>query len=134
MNCNLQHTDDKLTCPDCGFSMKFRPGRVLRNCPVLSEKDPSFSYKKLDIPELPTLWEQAKHLTGDLVSWGVAGFTVPEKQERERRLEICQGCEKFTGQRCSECGCQCSWASWLETKTCPHPDGDKWKKEQNAQP
>lgn len=115
MNCNLEHIDDQLVCSKCGFSMKYRSGNILRNCDSAPK------------PELPGLIEQAKHLAGDLYQWGKGGFQIVEKTERERRLEICQACELFTDGRCSKCGCACAWSSFLDTKTCPHPDGDKWK-------
>lgn len=77
--------------------------------------------------KLPSITEQVVHFASDMTKWAASGFAITDQSEKDRRLSICQGCEKYTGTRCSECGCQCSWASWLETKDCPL---GKWKKEQ----
>lgn len=114
MNCNLQKQDGKLVCSRCGFSMKYREGNVLRNC----SSGPK--------PELPSFTEQLAHLAKDLTQWGASGFQIPPKPERDRRVEICRGCDLYVDGRCSKCGCACAWGAFLESKSCPHPDGDKW--------
>ncbi len=115
MNCNFIEQEGRLVCTRCGVNIKFIPGKVLRNC----DAGPK--------PELPSITEQVVHFASDMTKWAASGFAITDQSEKDRRLSICQGCEKYTGTRCSECGCQCSWASWLETKDCPL---GKWKKEQ----
>jgi len=123
MNCIFTKQDDRLVCTQCGFSMRYREGNVLRNCTA----DQNHPAEK--VPEFPSLAQQAIHFASDMIQWGQAGFPVSKRDERERKIEICRGCEMFADGRCSECGCACGWASFLETKQCPHPSGDKWEKD-----
>lgn len=115
MLCEFDTDQKNLKCKRCGFSVVNRGLGVLRNC----DAGPK--------PELPSITEQVVHFASDMTKWAASGFAITDPSEKDRRLSICQGCEKYTGTRCSECGCQCSWASWLETKDCPL---GKWKKEQ----
>jgi hypothetical protein len=49
------------------------------------------------------------------------------KDEQQRRLSICEGCELFTDGKCSACGCgMTDKVIWLELD-CPHPKGSRWK-------
>lgn len=107
MNCDFKKENDRLVCSRCGFTLPVIDRQVLRNCGSSKQ------------PELPSLASQAVHLVSDMAKWAVKGFPVVERDEKERRLGICQSCPLFTGARCSECGCQCAWSSWLETKECP---------------
>ena len=118
MNCDLQKQESQLVCTRCGFRMKYIPGKVLRNCSIGEESKP---------PEFPSLGEQMVHFASDMVQWAGAGFPVSAREERERKAAICRACDWFENGRCRECGCACGWASFLETKTCPHKDGDKWE-------
>lgn len=47
------------------------------------------------------------------------------EEEAERRLEICKGCEYFSGSTCSQCGCFMSWKKIFTTERCPL-DPPKW--------
>lgn len=116
MNCTFEQQENRLVCTRCGVSIKYMPGNVLRNC----DAGPK--------PELPPITEQVMHLASDLTKWAVSGFQTNDQTEMERRLEICRSCDKFTGSRCSECGCQCNWSSWLKTKECPL---GKWEKKED---
>lgn len=41
------------------------------------------------------------------------------KEERDRRLAICQRCEFFNGRSCEKCGCIAKWKTKLATESCP---------------
>ena len=126
MNCDFKKTGDRLVCTRCGFSMRYIAGDVYRNCKDDTE---DVSSSRLEALKFPSLAEQAIHFASDMIQWGQAGFPVSKRDERERRIEICRSCETFVDRRCSACGCACGWASFLETKQCPHPSGDKWEKD-----
>ena len=40
-------------------------------------------------------------------------------EERNRRLEICHGCEHFNAPRCNLCGCFMNYKATLLTSDCP---------------
>lgn len=105
MNCEFQHIDNQLICPHCKFSMPYVEGKVVRNCANWHSQ--------------PSIAQKAVNLAGDLGKWAAAGFPVSAEEERNRKLSICQKCDRFDGQKCRECGCICSWATWLDTKKCP---------------
>lgn len=106
-NCDFEKQPDTMTCRNCGFTTRRREGAILRNC----TSEPA--------PELPSLVSQVGHLVSDMAKWVSEGLPVVNRNEKERRLSICKACPLYTGTRCSECGCQCGWAAWLETKDCP---------------
>lgn len=63
-----------------------------------------------------------------------AGSPKASQEVIDNRLAICQQCDKFSGSRCTVCGCGCSGSktflnklSWADQE-CPHPDGAKWGK------
>jgi len=129
MKCDLQEKEGRLVCAKCGFTMRYIEGRVYRECDASNDESEEMSSSRLEALKFPSLAEQAIHFASDMIQWGQAGFPVSKRDERERRIEICRGCEMFVDGRCSECGCACGWASFLETKQCPHPNGDKWEKD-----
>lgn len=52
------------------------------------------------------------------------------KEEANRRLDICKGCDKITSfmgkPQCSICYCFVEPKTKLIDQSCPHPDGPKW--------
>lgn len=75
--------------------------------------------------EYPSLIEQAKSLGAAVM--GVAGDllrgepVLVSREEKDRRLAICQECEFFdAGQaRCTRCGCFTGIKDWLASQSCP---------------
>lgn len=95
--------------------------------PIIIEVDDSELALKM-----PSLYKQFKNLTleaGKTLK-NIAAGAAPNvsQEERERRLSICKGCEKYDTERarCSLCGCLMKFKTYLASATCPHPDGDKW--------
>lgn len=65
------------------------------------------------------------------------GFALVDQESKDKRLEICRSCDKYTespmGPQCKECGCllniKTGWASeecplkkWLAEKSAPKSD------------
>jgi hypothetical protein len=70
-----------------------------------------------------SLAQKAKNLAragGRVVKAVVKGRrVVVSDEERDSRLEICQGCEFFSGMTCLKCGCIALFKSRLATEHCP---------------
>jgi hypothetical protein len=53
-----------------------------------------------------------------------------EREESDRRMKICQGCENFVssdaGPKCGICKCFLGAKTRLVDQECPHPKGSKW--------
>ena len=85
--------------------------------------------------KMPSLYKQFKNLTleaGKTVKNIATGSAASVSQkERERRLAICNSCEKYDQKkaRCSLCGCKMNFKTYLASASCPHPEGDRWKLE-----
>jgi hypothetical protein len=69
--------------------------------------------------KMPSLLQQAANFTGTMIDFAKDGFRTVDDAERTRRLEVCQTCERFTGQRCSSCGCFTNFKSWIGVADCP---------------
>jgi hypothetical protein len=91
--------------------------RVLQQDPLIMVVDDG----KTD--QAPSLLEKISNLTQagsrvvQTVLSGQQALALPE--EIERRLEICQGCDFFTGKTCKKCGCFIRFKSKLATEHCP---------------
>lgn len=67
----------------------------------------------------PPAMEQAGNLSRALWDWTVSGFSMASEVERNRRLEICTGCEFFAAGRCRKCGCFTQPKAAIKTSHCP---------------
>jgi hypothetical protein len=47
------------------------------------------------------------------------GLQTLAVDDYERRLEICEGCERRRGNRCLECGCNLAWKARGKAFACP---------------
>ncbi len=73
--------------------------------------------------QMPSVATQAKNLIG-AASKAILNPKAVSKEERERRLAICNACEFLVdGKRCAKCGCTVNWKSRLEAWHCPI---EKW--------
>lgn len=52
------------------------------------------------------------------------GKLVLEELQIKNRLDICSGCEYFTGARCKACGCFVKLKAALASESCPY---NKWE-------
>lgn len=73
----------------------------------MAEKEPE--------TEGPGLLKMASNFAKSAVSHVKSGMAHVSEEEKQRRLSICDLCDKKKGNRCSECGCvlqiKTSWAS-----------------------
>ena len=79
--------------------------------------------------QLPPLWIRGVNLAGAFARWAGAGFKMRTQEQIDERLAICQACDKFNGDACSVCGCNCNATGLLNklalaSESCPE---GKWK-------
>ena len=60
------------------------------------------------------------------IKWAASGaakaakaLTMPETEESKARLEVCKGCEEWTGKSCKVCGCFVSLKVKIPEEKCP---------------
>lgn len=53
----------------------------------------------------------------------ILGVGIADEAKIRARLKICQGCDKFKGGRCAECGCYTRFKTRLAKEQCPL---EKW--------
>jgi hypothetical protein len=58
-----------------------------------------------------------------------------EEEEKNTRIKTCNSCENMevflSKKRCKVCLCFIEAKASLTDQTCPHPNGDKWLKEES---
>jgi hypothetical protein len=71
--------------------------------------------------QMPSLWQQAKNLTKSVVEHVKTGAAEVTPEEKQARLDICNGCEFFNKEnnRCKKCGCMMLVKSAWESASCP---------------
>jgi hypothetical protein len=76
---------------------------------------------------MPSVFKQAKNFaTSAARHIADGGQNVPENLKRAR-LEICSGCDKLSGDRCSECGCMVSMKAAWASEECPIGKWERYK-------
>lgn len=78
--------------------------------------------------EQPSLWARGVNFAGAMTRWAGSGFQTRKRDEIEKRLAICQGCEFLSNDACSKCGCPCTGDGVFDklviaTERCPE---GKW--------
>jgi len=69
--------------------------------------------------KMPSVFKQAKNFATSAAKHVMnRGQNVPENL-KNARLEICSGCDKLSGDRCSECGCVVSIKAAWASEECP---------------
>ncbi len=69
--------------------------------------------------KMPSMFQQAKNLAKSVYDYAASGAEkAPEKIYRSR-LEICEGCDKLSKDRCSECGCFVKMKAAWGSEECP---------------
>lgn len=71
----------------------------------------------------PPLARQAWNLATALAAFVADGFKTIDKEQYQKRLEICNGCESRRDNRCLKCGCRLSLKARARAFQCP---ADKW--------
>lgn len=77
----------------------------------------------IEVPDHIYLELKAKHQGGKffkaMKEWVKQGLPVVDKNEQQRRLDICERCPFFTGTTCKLCGCFTKFKTKLLTEKCP---------------
>ena len=69
--------------------------------------------------KMPSVFQQAKNLAKSVYDYAASGAEkAPEKIYRSR-IEICEGCDKLSKGRCSECGCFVKMKAAWGSEECP---------------
>lgn len=77
--------------------------------------------ENLKAPQLPSLWEQAKSVTKATVTHIMSGMEEVTPEERQRRMDICGGCEYLLKEenRCGKCLCFLGAKQRWASQSCP---------------
>lgn len=59
-----------------------------------------------------------KNFATAIARWAARGFPVVSKDQFDQRLNVCRGCDQWTGLTCRKCGCT-GLKHWLATERCP---------------
>ena len=110
MNCQFNSVgENHYKCSHCGFEIKISqdPSKIFRACG--------------GIVEPISVWQQVKNVTSAVVDYAKDGFTNVSEEERNKRLEICRGCEFFNkdGEICSKCTCHMKIKTYMRSSNCP---------------
>lgn len=125
-------------CAACRGSREFREqlarsGKVSGaefDCPYGVGTEFEIPDLKFRAPEIP-LGTKAKRLWRELRRWRKAGYKLVDREERTRRLQLCESCPHYAPHgnfglgQCKLCGCTRA-KLWLVSASCPHPEGKRW--------
>jgi hypothetical protein len=95
----------------------------------LGHPHPCWMNKTTQSQATPSLATKIWNFSSAMVRWGASGFPVRSQQEIEKLLSICQSCEFFVENHCSQCGCACNEQNQvmnklvIATEKCPQ---GKW--------
>lgn len=111
---------------------KVRDYRRLNNYPIGSNFDSDFDANLCSHADsndcyddtIPPLTKRAVKFAKAMVNWAGSGFKTRSKEEVERVMNICEGCEHYTGESspfkiaCRRCGCSAK-KLYIATEKCP---------------
>ena len=101
-------------CPMCGTDNTIKEN----NTEEETVSDAPVSPPKVE-NKMPSVFKQAKNFARSAVRHiADGGQSVPENL-KNARLEICSGCDKLSGDRCSACGCMVSIKAAWASEECP---------------
>jgi hypothetical protein len=71
--------------------------------------------------QMPSLFTQAANLAKSATKHALSGGMNVSPEEKQARLDICYGCDKFVKEttRCSACGCYLNTKTEWKTSSCP---------------
>lgn len=71
--------------------------------------------------KMPNLFTQAANLAKSVTKHALSGGANVSPEEKQARLDICYGCDKFVKEtsRCSACGCYLNTKTEWKTSSCP---------------
>lgn len=99
------------------------PGQYNVDCnnPAPLPATPAISHPPASPPKLPSIIQQAKNLASATVAHVANGMKTSGREEKERRLSICQTCPYLIAEsmRCGKCGCHLETKASWESSHCP---------------
>jgi hypothetical protein len=101
--------------------------------PIVSENSAKKIAEKTATEEekkMPSLGKQAWGFTKALANHIKSGAAHASEELYKARLEVCDTCDKRSGDRCIECGCSLPAKAKWGTSDCPI---GKWPKEEDLQ-
>jgi hypothetical protein len=71
--------------------------------------------------KMPNLFTQAANLAKSVTKHALSGGMNVSPEEKQARLDICYGCDRFVKEtsRCSACGCYLNTKTEWKTSSCP---------------
>ena len=118
-----------------GKKLVFKPWHAIDVNEPLAEREPSdinsfeLFHKEESFPDFPSYKDMLSNLGGSVVR-NLKGALRGEqltlsKTERDKRLDICKGCEHYhvSKDRCGLCGCKMAVKTHMKLESCP---AGKW--------
>lgn len=111
------------TCKECSARLVCHGSCICATCGILNMSEPPIETEPPTEPaeeqKMPSVFKQAKNFATSAAKHVMnRGQNVPENL-KNARLEICSGCDKLSGDRCSECGCVVSIKAAWASEECP---------------
>jgi hypothetical protein len=69
--------------------------------------------------KMPSVFQQAKNLAKSVYDYAASGAEKAPEKIYKSRIEICEGCDKLSKGRCSECGCFVKMKAAWGSEECP---------------
>lgn len=82
---------------------------------------PHIEQTKQPSQQMPGLFTQAANLAKAATKHALSGGANVSPEQKQARLDICYGCDKFVKEtvRCSACGCHLNTKTEWKTSSCP---------------
>lgn len=93
-----------------------------KTCPSCEKNKNTKPYIPPESPtKMPSLWQQAKNLTKSVIDHAKTGGQNVTSEEKQARLDICNGCQFFDkkNSRCGKCGCMMQIKTGWSSASCP---------------
>jgi hypothetical protein len=124
--CQWMKTDSQWICQQCGRKLPGHlPSPIRRRCSLAEEKKPkgneqdSVWSKRPCCSEPPSLTKRVATATKAAIDFAASGFQMVGNDEYQRRLAICDRCDRKQGHVCLECGCILVVKGWGMVWNCP---------------
>lgn len=131
MICEFEPTsvEGEWVCRICNIltpaDRKYTPDPPTRPCPGIGRiMDEPVRHVPACAKRPPSLVRQAWNLTRSLADFVADGCKLVDRDEYQRRLEVCDVCEFRRGNQCLECGCRLSIKAQGRAFKCPQ---NKWE-------
>lgn len=105
--CVFEEKDGVCICIYCKSTVNAKCEKLRRNCT-----------EQINYPSIITM---ASNFAEAMVKFTLDGFKTVDKEEQERRLNICKSCPFYDElqNRCKACGCSSSLSSRIASYDCP---------------